>query len=70
MPLHELPLADMKKIESRITKDVFGVLSVETFGEEPRELRRHRAEERARAGEEMAQEAGKGAVSEVLRRTG
>jgi argininosuccinate lyase len=27
--LHELPLADMKKIESRITKDVFGVLSVE-----------------------------------------
>ena len=27
--LHELPLADMKKIESRITKDVFGVLVVE-----------------------------------------
>ena len=27
--LHEMPLADMKKIESRITKDVFGVLSVE-----------------------------------------
>jgi argininosuccinate lyase len=29
VPLHELPLADMKKIESRITKDVFGVLAVE-----------------------------------------
>jgi argininosuccinate lyase len=28
-PLHELPLAEMKKIEARITKDVFGVLSVE-----------------------------------------
>jgi argininosuccinate lyase len=27
--LHKLPLADMKKIESRITKDVFDVLSVE-----------------------------------------
>ena len=29
VPLDKLPLADMKKIESRITKDVFGVLSVE-----------------------------------------
>ncbi len=29
LPLEKLPLADMKKIESRITKDVFGVLSVE-----------------------------------------
>jgi argininosuccinate lyase len=27
--LHEVPLSDMKKIESRITKDIFGVLSVE-----------------------------------------
>jgi argininosuccinate lyase len=27
--LHELPLADMKKIESRITRDVFGVIAVE-----------------------------------------
>ena len=27
--LEQLPLADMKKIESRITNDVFGVLSVE-----------------------------------------
>jgi argininosuccinate lyase len=27
--LHDVPLSDMKKIESRITKDVFGVLSVE-----------------------------------------
>ena len=30
------------------------------FGEEPDELRRHRAEKRARAGEEMAAQAGKG----------
>jgi argininosuccinate lyase len=29
LPLHQVPLSDMKKIESRITKDVFGVLSVE-----------------------------------------
>ena len=29
LPLHELPLADMKKMNSRITKEVFGVLSVE-----------------------------------------
>ena len=29
LPLEKLPLADMKKIESRVTKDVFGVLSVE-----------------------------------------
>ena len=29
VPLDKLPLADMKKIESRVTKDVFGVLSVE-----------------------------------------
>ena len=29
LPLEKLPLADMKKIESRITKAVFGVLSVE-----------------------------------------
>jgi argininosuccinate lyase len=29
VPLDKLPLADMKKIESRITRDVFGVLSAE-----------------------------------------
>ena len=29
LPLHQVPLSDMKKIESRISKDVFGVLSVE-----------------------------------------
>jgi argininosuccinate lyase len=28
-PLHKMPLADMKKIEPRITKAVFGVLSVD-----------------------------------------
>ena len=39
------------------------------FGAEPDELRRHRAEERARAGEEMAETAGKGTVM-ILRSTG
>jgi argininosuccinate lyase len=29
MPLHQMPLADMRKIEPRITKAVFGVLAVE-----------------------------------------
>jgi argininosuccinate lyase len=29
VPLHELPLAAMQAIEPRITKEVFGVLSVE-----------------------------------------
>ena len=29
MPLHKLPLAEMQKIEPRITKAVFGVLSVD-----------------------------------------
>jgi argininosuccinate lyase len=29
LPLHELPLADMRKIEPRITKAVFDVLSVQ-----------------------------------------
>ena len=29
MPLHKLPLAEMRRIEPRITKAVFGVLSVE-----------------------------------------
>ena len=29
LPLHQLPLAEMKKIEPRITQAVFGVLSVD-----------------------------------------
>jgi argininosuccinate lyase len=29
LPLHELPLAEMKKVEPRITQAVFGVLSVD-----------------------------------------
>jgi argininosuccinate lyase len=29
VPLHELPLKDMKKVEPRITQAVFGVLSVD-----------------------------------------
>ena len=29
LPLHRLPLAEMKKIESRITQSVFGVLAAD-----------------------------------------
>ena len=39
----------MQAIEPRITKEVFAVLSVEHSVEQPHQLRRHRAEERARA---------------------
>ena len=46
VPLDALPLADMQAIEPRITKAVFGVLSVERSVAEPRQLRRHRAGER------------------------
>ena len=44
LPLHQLPLADMKKIEFRITKEVFGVLSVEKSVAEQDELRRNSPE--------------------------
>ncbi len=59
VPLHRLPLAAMREIEPRIGEDVFSVLSVDAIGEKPHQLRRHRAEKRARAGEEMAAQAGK-----------
>ena len=58
LPLHKLPLAEMQKIEPKITQAVFDVLSVERSVGEPHQLRRHRAEERARAGPEMAEDAG------------
>ncbi len=67
MPLHRLPLADMQAIEPRITDDVFTVLSVDQFGEEPRQLRRHRAEKRPGAGQALAEEAGQGARADVRR---
>ena len=43
LPLDKLPLADMQAIEPRITKAVFGVLSVEASVESRASLRRHRA---------------------------
>ena len=43
-----LPLEAMQAIEPRITEDVFAVLSVDAFGREPHELRRHGARERPR----------------------
>ena len=44
--LEELPLAAMQAIEPRITKAVFGVLSVERSVAEPRQPRRHGARQR------------------------
>ena len=52
--LDKLPLKTMQAIEPRITKAVFGVLSVEQFGEKPGCLRRHGAEQRARPGQTLA----------------
>ena len=57
LPLHKLPLAEMQKIEPKITQAVFGVLSVDRSVGKPHQLRRHRAEQRARAGQEMAEDA-------------
>ena len=52
--LDKLPLATMQAIEPRITKAVFGVLSVEASVKSRASLWRHRAEERARAGQTLA----------------
>ena len=49
LPLHKLPLADMQAIEPRITKDGVRGAVGRAFGAEPHQLRRHRAEERARS---------------------
>ena len=46
VPLDKLPLAAMQAIEPRITKAVFGVLSVDRLGEKPQRLWRHGAEKR------------------------
>ena len=61
VPLHRLALADMQAVEPQITDDVFTVLSVDQFGEEPRQLRRHGAEKRAGAGEALVEETRQGA---------
>ncbi len=49
--LDQLPLATMQAIEPRITKAVFACALGRGFGEKPWNLRRHRAEKRARAGQ-------------------
>ena len=55
--LEELPLAAMQAIEPRITKAVFGVLSVERSVAEPRQPGRHRARQCAARGEEVVEKA-------------
>ena len=55
--LDKLPLKAMQAIEPRITKAVFGVLSVDKSVSSRGHLRRDRAEERARAGQTLAQTA-------------
>ena len=57
MSLDKLPLAAMQAIEPRITKAVFGVLSVERSVAEPGQLRRHRARECAARGDEVVEKA-------------
>ena len=59
VPLHELPLKDMQAIEPKITAEALSVLSVEASVKSRDELWRNRAEERAGAGESLAQAAGK-----------
>ena len=60
--LHRLPLAAMQEIEPRITRRRLFRAIGRPFGEEPDELWRHRAQKRARAGQEMAAQAGKRAI--------
>ena len=58
LPLHKLPLAD--DAEDRAEDHAGGVRRAlgRSLGAKPHQLRRHRAEERARAGQEMAEGAG------------
>ena len=57
--LHELPLKAMQEVEPKITAEALKVLSVEVSGEKPDQLWRHRAEERAGAGQSLGEAAGK-----------
>ena len=52
---------EMQMIEPRITKDVFEVLSADNSVKSRASLRRHRAEERAPGGKQVAQAIGAGA---------
>ena len=66
LPLHKLSLAEMK--EDRAPDHAGGVRRAggRSFGGEPHQLRRHGAEQRPRAGEDMAEETGERA--ELTRR--
>ena len=55
VPLHRLPLAAMQRDRAAHRRGRVQRAFRRQFGEKPRELRRHRAEKRAGAGEEMAQ---------------
>ena len=57
--LHELPLKAMQEVEPKITAEALRVLSVEASVKSRTSLWRHRAEERAGAGQSLGQAAGK-----------
>ena len=57
--LHELPLKAMQAVEPKITAEALARAVGGSLGEEPHQLWRHRAEERAGAGQGLAEAAGK-----------
>jgi argininosuccinate lyase len=59
VPLDRLPLAEMQRVEPRITKDVFGPVS-RSIGEEPDQLRGHRPGKRGARSQKMAATAWQG----------
>ena len=58
VPLHKLPLADMQAIEPTNHRGRVRRAVGRPLGAEPRQLWRHRAEERQGAGQALAQETG------------
>ena len=67
VPLHRLPLAAMQEIEPRISDGRVQRALGRQIGEKPGELRRHRAQERAGAGEAVVEAAGAEAVARMER---
>ena len=57
--LHELPLKAMQEVEPKITAEALARAVGGGLGQEPDQLWRHRAEERAGAGQSLAEAAGK-----------
>ena len=57
--LHELPLKAMQEVEPKITAEALARAVGGSLGQEPDQLWRHRAEERAGAGQSLAEAAGK-----------